>query len=75
MDDLYNLSRNIHLADAEGVDNEGLQIGEGELTTELIKSVALGQTTWMPEIWQGHRQEYRGFSEALDVITSISLRY
>lgn len=68
---LYKVSRNIHLADADSLDNEGLQIGDGQLTTNLIKTVAFGEKTWMPEIWQGHTQEYRGFSEALDKITTM----
>jgi len=70
-DRLYNFARNVHLADAEGVDNEGLQIGEGELTTDLISSIALGKKTWMPEIWQGHREDFKGFSDALDIIQGI----
>ena len=73
-DSLYNISRNIHLADAESIDNEGLQIGDGELTMQLIKTIVLGDKTWMPEIWQGHREEYQGFSEALDKITTMAIK-
>jgi sialic acid synthase SpsE/sugar phosphate isomerase/epimerase len=68
---LYRIARSVHLADAEGVDNEGLQIGEGELTRDVIRSIGLGKKTWMPEIWQGHREDYKGFSDALDIIQGI----
>jgi len=58
-----------HLGDASGVDGEGLQIGEGE-----IDFAALGETmaksapdaSFIPEIWQGHKNFGEGFWIALD---------
>jgi N-acetylneuraminate synthase len=59
----------LHVADAIGVDGEGIQIGEGE-----IDFTALGEdlrtfapdASFIPEIWQGHKNEGEGFWRALD---------
>lgn len=59
----------IHIADAKGVDGEGLQIDEGE-----IAFVAMGralqktapQASFIPEVWQGHKNEGEGFWVALE---------
>lgn len=59
----------LHIADAEGVDGEGLQIGEGELdfpalAEDLEKTAP--QASFIPEIWQGHKNEGEGFWIALE---------
>ena len=59
----------LHVADAEGVDGEGLQIGEGNidfpaLAQDLEK--AAPQAPFIPEIWQGHKNEGEGFWIALE---------
>ena len=55
-----------HLADAEGVDGEGLDIGSGNigdfsifLDSEKIKVI---------EVWQGHFHDGIGFLKALDTL-------
>lgn len=63
--------KHLHIADASGVDDEGLQIGEGEL--DIVKVFALmekycGRATWIPEIWQGHKNQGEGFWVALSRI-------
>ena len=59
----------LHIADASGVDGEGLQIGEGEIDFSAMYE-ALAQTaptaTFIPEIWQGHKNDGEGFWNALD---------
>lgn len=58
----------LHIADALGVDGEGLQIGEGDMDF-----VALGEdldrtcpnASFIPEIWQGHNNQGEGFWLAL----------
>jgi len=58
--------RHIHLADAYGLDGEGVQIGEGDIDFETIMplfSDYLG--TWVPEVWRGHLQNGRGFIDSL----------
>lgn len=59
----------LHLVDAIGVDGEGIQIGEGE-----IDFAALARTldahapnaSFIPEIWQGHKNEGEAFWVAMD---------
>ncbi len=48
----------MHLADAAGVDGEGLQIGEGEIDWRDFWATAdrhAAGATFIPEIWQGHK--------------------
>jgi len=59
----------LHIVDAKGIDGEGLQIGEG-----TMDFMALGQAldaycpdaSFVPEIWQGHKDGGAGFWFALD---------
>ena len=59
----------LHIVDAEGVDSEGLQVGDG-----IIDFFALArdleayapQASFIPEIWQGHKNKGEGFWVALD---------
>ena len=56
--------KHLHIADAAGVDDEGLQIGEGELdVTEVFRLMNkyCQHATWIPEIWQGHKNRGEGF--------------
>ena len=63
----------LHIADASGVDGEGLQIDDGE-----IDLVAMGRSlaeaapgvSFIPEIWQGHKNFGEGFWKALDRLES-----
>lgn len=74
--DFYEFARkiapytaHIHLGDARGVNGEGLQIGEGDIDFVLLgKILKLGcpTATFIPEIWQGHKNGGEGFWIALD---------
>jgi N-acetylneuraminate synthase len=59
----------LHLADAQGVDGEGLQVGEGEIDfagmARQLDRLA-PQASFIPEIWQGHKNDGAGFWLALD---------
>ncbi|NEO98678.1 MAG: TIM barrel protein [Symploca sp. SIO2E9] len=61
-------SAHLHIADAEDVDGEGLQIGEGDIDfpalAENLEKTA-PQASFIPEIWQGHKNEAEGFWIAL----------
>ncbi|MGZ3690856.1 MAG: N-acetylneuraminate synthase family protein [Pseudobdellovibrio sp.] len=56
----------LHLSDAKGTTEEGLQLGKGNLKpeeiAELLSSINVG---FIPEIWQGHLNRGEGFKEAL----------
>jgi len=61
--------RHLHVADAAGVDGEGLQVGEGEVDFvslfRILDKVA-PRASFLPEIWQGHENHGEGFWLALD---------
>ena len=58
----------LHIVDAKGVDQEGLQIGEGDIDFPSL-SVQLDKVApnipFIPEIWQGHENKGEGFWIAL----------
>ena len=59
----------LHLADSAGVDDEGLQIGDGQIDWVMIAEkmkLHAPAATWIPEIWQGHENNGSGFWVALD---------
>ncbi len=60
--------KHYHIADAAGVDGEGLQIGEGTIDFKnilrVIKKSKIVQS-FIPEIWQGHKNDGEGFWIAL----------
>jgi len=59
----------LHIADASGVDGEGLQIGEGDIAFgemgEMLTQYA-ENVSFIPEIWQGHKNGGAGFWTALE---------
>ena len=59
----------LHLVDAEGLDGEGVQIGDGEINFAAL-SEQLARFTphagFIPEVWQGHKNEGEGFWLALE---------
>ncbi len=60
-------TRHLHLADASGMDGEGLQIGEGVVEWEALLELLQRQDfTWVPEIWSGHLHGGAGFIEAVN---------
>lgn len=61
----------LHIVDAEGVDSEGLQIGEGTVDFAMVAKILdnrAPKASFIPEIWQGHKNEGAGFWQALDLL-------
>jgi N-acetylneuraminate synthase len=57
----------LHLADASGLDGEGLQIREGTIDWVKFFEIAKGyHGTMIPEIWRGHQRGGEGFLIALN---------
>ncbi|MBR0780590.1 N-acetylneuraminate synthase family protein [Bradyrhizobium iriomotense] len=59
----------LHFGDAKGLDGEGLQIGEGEIDFDEIGRVLrkhAPDASFIPEIWQGHKNMGEGFWTALE---------
>jgi N-acetylneuraminate synthase len=63
------VTAHLHIADAAGADGEGLQIGEGEIDLPALgRSLReyAPEASFIPEIWQGHKNDGEGFWCALD---------
>ena len=62
-------TRHVHIADASGIDGEGVQIEEGVIDWEaVLRVLAPGDFTWVPEIWSGHLHQNAGFVKALNLL-------
>ena len=69
VEEVGSYTAHLHIADAEGVDGEGLQIGEGEIDFPALAEdldTTAPQASFIPEIWQGHKNEGEGFWIALE---------
>jgi N-acetylneuraminate synthase len=67
----------LHIVDARGIRDEGLQVGEGEIDfVALGRSLATNCPTasFIPEIWQGHKNAGKGFWLALDRLEKMLAR-
>ena len=57
----------IHISDAKGVDDEGLQIDEGDMPIQdIVKKISPWTVGVCPEIWLGHKDNYKGFMTAFE---------
>lgn len=68
------ITGHLHLGDALGVNGEGLQIGEGEIDFKKLASILddyCPKASFIPEIWQGHKNGGEGFWIALEKLESI----
>jgi sialic acid synthase SpsE/endonuclease IV len=64
----------IHMGDAKGINGEGLQIGEGEIDFKKLGKIlneGCPDATFIPEIWQGHKNNGEGFWIALDKLQNL----
>jgi sialic acid synthase SpsE/sugar phosphate isomerase/epimerase len=64
----------LHIADATGKDEEGLQIGDGSVDfPELSKLLNENNinASFIPEIWQGHKNGGEGFWFALNLLEQM----
>jgi N-acetylneuraminate synthase len=68
------ITGHLHLGDASGVNGEGLQIGDGDIDFErlaLILSKGCPTASFIPEIWQGHKNGGEGFWIALERLENV----
>jgi sialic acid synthase SpsE/sugar phosphate isomerase/epimerase len=59
----------IHIGDAKGLNGEGLQLGDGEINFTRLGSIlkkGCPTASFIPEIWQGHKNCGEGFWVALE---------
>lgn len=74
--DFYEFSRQIapltahlHLGDARGLNGEGLQVGEGDIDFDRLGTIlrqGCPDASFIPEIWQGHKNSGEGFWIAME---------
>ena len=79
--DFYDFAKRIapftghlHLGDAKGLNGEGLQVGDGEIDfPRLCKILNEGRPDayFIPEIWQGHKNNGEGFWIALEKLEGL----
>ena len=63
------LTAHLHISDSRGVDDEGLQIGKGDIDFPALAEWMLQfvpNIGFIPEIWQGHKNNGEGFWIALE---------
>ena len=68
------ITGHLHLGDALGVNGEGLQIGEGDIDFKRLASILdkhCPEASFIPEIWQGHKNGGEGFWIALERLETI----
>ena len=64
----------LHIGDALGTNGEGLQIGHGEIDFARLGNILddkCPDASFIPEIWQGHKNQGDGFREALDKLSEL----
>ena len=64
----------IHMGDASGVNGEGLQIGDGEIDFKKLGKILKAKcpnASFIPEIWQGHKNGGEDFWTALDKLEGL----
>jgi N-acetylneuraminate synthase len=61
-DELKGLARHLHISDGDGLDGEGLQIGDGDVDFATLAPMLLRTgASYTPEIWMGHKEDGEGF--------------
>jgi len=68
------LTAHLHLGDAHGVNGEGLQIGEGDIDFKKLGDIIdqhCPDASFIPEIWQGHKNGGEGFWIALEKLENL----
>lgn len=61
----------IHLSDANSSDGEGLQLGKGEINFKKLKKY-IETIDFIPEIWEGHIDNFYGFKLAINEINNFN---
>ena len=68
------ITGHLHLGDALGLNGEGLQIGQGDIDFKKLAGILnkhCPEASFIPEIWQGHKNGGEGFWAALERLETI----
>jgi N-acetylneuraminate synthase len=72
MRELMPYTEYLHIADAIGIDGEGIQIGEGEIDWEAISPLLKSfDGPIITEIWRGHERQGWGFKLAAEHLSEV----
>lgn len=72
IEDLEDQVQHIHIADATGIDGEGLAIGDGDFENiDLIKKIFKYDCLKVIEVWQGHLDNGAGFRKEIIKLTEL----
>lgn len=67
-------TKHLHLGDARGIDEEGLQIGDGVVPwDDLMAQLAKQDFSWVPEIWNGHLNNFQEFIVAINRLAGFKV--
>jgi sialic acid synthase SpsE/endonuclease IV len=73
LEQLLPYTAHLHVSDAKGSNGEGVKIGTGDIdwkaTCNIISSAE--DLSYIPEIWQGHKDHGSGFWNALNYLEEI----
>ena len=71
---LLPYAAHLHVADAAGVNGEGVLIGTGDISwPETWKQIAAHpRASFIPEVWQGHKDHGTGFWSALEFLERLN---
>ena len=59
-------AKHLHISDAQGINGEGLQIGNGDMDFDRVFEAMKGyEFSWVTEIWSGHLHNGSGMYKAL----------
>ena len=70
---LLPLTSHLHIGDARGDNGEGIEIGQGDIEwNETWKKICkYPNISFIPEVWQGHKDHGVGFWTALKFLSSL----
>jgi len=66
---LAPITAHYHISDGTGVDGEGLQVGEGNVDFQTLCKIIRENSheySFIPEVWQGHKNNGEGFWISLE---------
>ena len=62
----------LHVADAIYPSEEGINVGEGEIDFKRLKKFFNNKKyKWIPEVWNGHLDNFSGFKTALKSLNKV----
>jgi N-acetylneuraminate synthase len=67
---LLPVTAHLHVADASGTNGEGVQMGKGDVRWPAAWKAVINTSdlSFIPEVWQGHKDHGAGFWFALDIL-------